>query len=337
MDDDKIQVTFIFPVAEELRNYIDEKLVEKKNLSLNYAKDEEEIIRYAPDTDIMVGWRPKLEYLEAANRLKLFIQPGTGAESLVKRFEKFRRKDEVITTNTHRNAYNCAQHSVTLLMGIMSKMIIHHERMKLQESSQREPTTTLLKGKMVGLLGYGPINQFVHKFVSGFDVEFSILKRNWSPSDENLPNSVTPNEKYTTHQLREFLEAVDILMIALPLTKETENLIGKVELDKLGPDGYLVNVGRGKVMNEQALFNALKNRDIAGAGLDVWNATEIDGKRIRYAKNHPFHELDNVILSPHRANSGGDITRWDPVLINIIKFADGQTDFENVIDIEKGY
>lgn len=206
---------------------------------------------------------------------------------------------------------------------------IHHERILKGEKNKRDPESVLLKDKTVGLLGYGPINQYTHKFLSGFEVNFQIFRR----SNDTVDNFKT----YTRDGLDEFLKTSDILMIALPLTHETEGIMGDRELELLGEDAILVNVGRGKVVQEEALFEALKNKTIRGAGLDVWNPVTIDEKRHIYQPDHPFHELDNVLMSPHRANSGGNITRWDRVFVNIFKFLKKQTDFVNVIDLEKGY
>jgi phosphoglycerate dehydrogenase-like enzyme len=105
---------------------------------------------------------------------------------------------------------------------------------------------------------------------------------------------------------------------------------------------FLVNIARGAIINEEALYNALKNNVIAGAALDVWYNyhPEVDNdKKYPYdSEKFPFHELDNVILSPHRAASPhDDLKRWDEVIENISRFAEGEKDFINVVDIEKGY
>lgn len=321
-------ILFIFDAGEELQDYI-RSAFDGFDVNINFSGKRDEILKLSPETEIMVGWRPEMEYLEASTNLKLFIQPGTGAEHLVERFNQFSRKNEVITTNTHRSAYNCAQHSVALLFGIMNQVVIHHGRIVGGEKYNRDPESVLLKDKTVGLLGYGPINQYAHKFLSGFDVDFQIFRRS--------NNTVDNVKTFTGDGLHEFLKTSNILMIALPLTQETEGLIGEKELEYLGEDAFLVNVGRGKVVQEKALYEALKNKKIRGSGLDVWNAVIIDDKRHNYHPKHPFHKLDNVLMSPHRANSGGNITRWDRVFVNIFKFLKKNLDYVNVIDLERGY
>ncbi|CAF3792398.1 unnamed protein product [Rotaria sp. Silwood1] len=202
-----------------------------------------------------------------------------------------------------------------------------------------EAVSIPLRDRKIGLLGYGAINKKVHKFLSGFDVEFHILKRSWEKSDEIIA------KKYLPSQLNEFLTEVDTLIIALPDTDETNNLIGTKELELLGKNkkSVLVNIARGAIINEEALYNALKNNVIAGAALDVWYnyhpESDGDGKKYLYdSKKFPFHELDNVILSPHRAASPhDDLKRWDEVIENISRFANGEKGFINTVDITKGY
>ena len=126
----------------------------------------------------------------------------------------------------------------------------------------------------------------------------------------------------------------------VPLTPQTEGLIGGEELASLGSEGLLVNVSRGKVVDEESLYLALRDGVIAGAALDVWYeySPEEDENGKKYPTNFPFHELDNVVMSPHRAASPfSDLGRWDEVIENIHRCATGQTDFLNIVDLERGY
>ena len=193
-----------------------------------------------------------------------------------------------------------------------------------------------LRNRKIGLLGYGAVNQKVHRFLSGFDVEFLILKRTWI-GDEKFP---TPVKQFLPKDLDEFLKDTDILMIAVPQTEETTGMIGEKELKLLGSEGFLVNIARGTVVDEEALFNALKQKIIAGAGIDVWYQyqPEPDVINRKFPTKFSFHELDNVVLSPHRgASPMDDLKRWDEVVENITKFAEGREDFINVVELDRAY
>ncbi|MEV0290415.1 NAD(P)-dependent oxidoreductase [Kribbella sp. NPDC050820] len=101
-----------------------------------------------------------------------------------------------------------------------------------------------------------------------------------------------------TAQLPRLLDESDVLVVSAPLTDATHGLIGAAELKRLGRDGVLVNVARGPLVQEQALYDALRDRTIRGAALDVWYSYPgPDG--VGKPADAPFGELDNVLLTPH--------------------------------------
>ena len=326
-----VRVMVLNPAPADHRVYISKILSNHPQISVHYPETKMEQLRLAPEMQVIVGREVDLEVLEAATKLKMYVFSGTGVDGLLKTYLRYSRKHEVVLCNTHRSSYNCAQHAVAMLLCLMNQLFTHDGRMRNQEKSQRKPESIPIREKIVGLLGYGPINQFVQDFLEGFDVKFAVLKRSW-----NEEAATSDFKQYTTNQLIEFLQDIDVLVVALPLTEETNGMIGVKELKALGNSSYLINISRGAIIKQDALFNALKKRIIAGAGLDVWYDVNEEDK-YGYSSKYPFHELDNVILSPHRANSGGQITKWKPVFVNIKKLADGKTDFVYVIDINRGY
>ena len=339
----QINILFLWKPEEVLLNYLKEGLKKFPNLEF-FVPDKEtngEVkMEYYSKADIIIGWKPNEEYIKEAKNLKLFINPGAGVKHLIKLFKELNADRKITLVNGHGNSYFTAQHGVALLLSLMNKIVPHHNWMK--EGKWRlgddEAVSIPLRGRKVGLLGYGAINKKIHKFLSGFDVEFHILKRSWNGGE------ITKEKKYLPEQLHEFLAQVDTLIIALPDTDETNNLINAKELEVFGKNknSVLVNIARGAIINEEALYNALKNSNIAGAALDVWyNYTPeaINEKKYPYdSEKYPFHELDNVIFSPHRAASPhDDLKRWDEVIENISRFAEGEKDFINTVDITKGY
>lgn len=154
--------------------------------------------------------------------------------------------------------------------------------------------------------------------------------------------SLRLDARYTPADLDRFLDAVDTLVVALPLTEATRGMLGRQELARLGPTGLLVNVGRGPVVDEAALYSALAEGRIAGASIDVWYdydpQPDAAGGRYPYdAAQHPFHTLPNVVLSPHRAASPfADIARWDDVAVTLREIALGASP-SNRVDVERGY
>jgi phosphoglycerate dehydrogenase-like enzyme len=226
-----------------------------------------------------------------------------------------------------------------MLLALLNNIVQHHNWMATGEwrKGDAEAKNIPMKGRTVGLLGYGAINQKVHKLLSGFDVTFAILRRSWVKKEITLPTSV---KKYLPSQLHKFLDEVDTLIVALPLTPKTEGLLGYNQLVRLGENGVVVNVARGSIIDQTALYKVLKERKIAGAAIDVWYTyqPERDKQGRKYPYEKPFHSLDNILLSPHHAASPfDDLDRWDEVIENITRFAQGRKDFVNVVDTERGY
>lgn len=229
---------------------------------------------------------------------------------------------------------------VALLLALTNRIIPHHVLMaeghwRIWENGL---ASIPLKGRKIGLLGYGYVNRNTHKLLSGFDAGFAILKRSWEGFTEPLP---TPAARFEAHELHSFLKFTDVLLIALPLTSQTEGIIRMPELELLGSDGLLVNVSRGRLIDEHDLYTALERRVIAGAALDVWYdyrpEPDVEGRRYPYDPAHPFHALGNVVLSPHRGASPiHDLSRWDEVIENVQRFSQGKEPI-NVVDIEHGY
>jgi phosphoglycerate dehydrogenase-like enzyme len=341
MSKGEINVLCIWQPNERLQKYLEEGLRDYPNVNLIIPPDLEEktLLKLAPEADIIMGWRPKKEFLESAKRAKLFLNPGAGVQHLIPIFKEVTADRELILSNGHGNAYFTAQHVVAILLALMNKVILHHNWMKegYWRRGDSHATSIPLRGQKVGLLGYGAVNHLVHKFLAGFDIEFSVLRRKWTKQQKELPTPVT---QYLFDDFHTFLREIDILIVAVPLTSKTEGFIQEKELELLGKDGLLVNIGRGPIIDEKSLYEALKDRKITGAALDVWYnyqpEEDVDGRR--YPTAYPFHELDNVILSPHRgASPMSDLKRWDEQITNIIKFARGEKDFINIVNLDDGY
>ncbi|MHA1707895.1 MAG: NAD(P)-dependent oxidoreductase [Candidatus Heimdallarchaeaceae archaeon] len=336
-----LNILFLWQPNERLKTYLEEGLKDYPSVNFILPSDlsEENLIELAPVADILMGWRPSLQLLKAAKKMKLFINPGAGVQHLIPLFRELIKEREVVLVNGHGNSYFTAQHAVALLLSLTNKILLHHNWMKngRWRTSDRDAASIPLRNRTIGLLGYGAVNQKVHKFLSSFEVDFAILRKNWEKQKNPLPTTAT---KYSLDGLHRFLKDTDILIIALPLTSQTEGLIGDKELSLLGKNGLLVNVGRGKVLDERSLFESLQKKKIAGAAIDVWYdyQPEPDEKGRRFPYTYPFHELENIILSPHRgASPFSDLKRWDEQIENIKRFAEGRKDFLNKVNQEDGY
>ena len=336
-----LRVCFISEIPENVKEFLIEGLKNLTNVKIKFPKDtsRRNLFKLVKDAQVLIGWRPTLELLNQAENMSVFINPGAGIHHLLKDFRELNKKRKVILINGHGNSYFVAQHTVALLLSMMNMIIPHHEWMRQGKwrTGDEDAASVPLRFKTVGLLGYGAINKKVHKMLSGFNINFSVLRRDWSKKENSIPTKI---KKYNFEQLHEFLNDIDLLLIAVPVTKLTNNMIGEEELKILGPEGILVNVSRGEIVNQEALYNALKNNTILGASIDVWYEyhPESDDQGRRFPYKFPFHQLKNIVLSPHRGYSPfSDLLRWNEVIENIKRLSQMRSDLLNVVDLEEGY
>ncbi len=338
---DNVKVLCIWDVPDRLQAYLLDGLKDVRNVELVFppGDDEEFYLANAPVADLIIGWRPSRELLDAAASLKLLINPGAGIRHHIETFREINKTRKVLLANGHGNTYFTAQHVVALLLALMNRVIPHHNWMVdgKWRTGEAEGHSTPLRDRKIGLLGYGAVNSRVHTFLAGFDVDFSILRRRDSDPSVELP---TPVKTFRNDELHEFLREIDILIVGVPHTSKTDRMIGGSELELLGETGLVVNIGRGGVVREEPFYNALWDTAIAGAAIDVWYdyRPEPDEDGRKYPYSFPFHELDNVVMSPHRgASPMNDLKRWDEVIENIKRVASGSTDLLNIVDLDEEY
>jgi phosphoglycerate dehydrogenase-like enzyme len=178
----------------------------------------------------------------------------------------------------------------------------------------------------MGVIGYGEIGRAVARLGKAFQM------RVWATrASATEPYQEDGVEILPAAELHKVLAASDQLVLTLPLTDATEKLIGETELRTMKRNAYLVNVGRGKVIDEPVLGQALREGWIAGAGLDVFASRPLD-------KDSPLFELPNVLLTPHISGTsvGYEEGLIDLFCENLERFLDGKP-LLNVVDKERGY
>jgi phosphoglycerate dehydrogenase-like enzyme len=149
-----------------------------------------------------------------------------------------------------------------------------------------------VSGQTVGIVGYGDIGRAVAGRVRPLGMSVLALKRHAPPSGH--PDDLV-DEFYTPERRLEMLARCDSIVVAAPLTPETRNMIGEPEFAAMKGTAIVINVGRGPVIDEDAMIRALSANRIRGAALDVFNHEPLPA-------GHPFYKLQNVLLSPHCAD-----------------------------------
>jgi phosphoglycerate dehydrogenase-like enzyme len=174
-----------------------------------------------------------------------------------------------------------------------------------------------IQHKTIGFIGFGHIAKRVTELATPFGMEFIAITRN-PKVDARLKWW-----KDSSH-LEVLLMESDYVLITAPLSESTRDLINESTLKKMKPTGVIINVARGPIINEAAIYKALKNHEIGGALLDVWYQYASTDNLEMQPSVLPFHDLDNVIMTPHTASWTDqlDQRRIDSVVKNIQNFID---------------
>ncbi|MBI1730052.1 hydroxyacid dehydrogenase [Candidatus Acetothermia bacterium] len=289
-----------------------------------------------PEYEILVTGRPTREYLTASDKLHTLIIPFAGLPETTR--EMLYEFPGIKVHNLHFNADETAEMAVSLLMASAKHLIPIDRSFRQHEWGQRyeNPSSSiLLFGKSALVLGYGEIGQRIAKICSALGMSVRVIKRTL----DMKPGACASIEIHPITELAKLLPSAEVLVIALPLTAETEGLLGKSELDLLPKDSILVNIGRGKIVDEEALYQTLKTGKIR-AGLDVWYNYPRDNNDMTKTppSRFPFHELENVVMSPHRGGHSQEMTkRRMTALADLLNLAALGKLLPNAIDVRRGY
>ncbi|MHC4841105.1 MAG: 2-hydroxyacid dehydrogenase [Planctomycetota bacterium] len=282
--------------------------------------------------EILIAGRPTKELLEASAELKTLIVPFAGLPRVTA--DLMREFPDIAIHNLHHNAAATAEIAVALLLSATKSVIPIDANMRKADWSDRGQgeLALQLEGRTALILGYGHIGKRVARACAGLGMEVLAVGRTGRP-DESPP-------VHGIDELNELLPKADALMICLPATPETEGLLGEIELAKLPKTAVVVNVARGSIVDEAALFDALKQRRIFAAGLDVWwnYPGSVEARSNTPPSEFPFHELPNVVMSPHR---GGHVTDTEEQrmrgLANMLNAAARGEPIPNRVNLDVGY
>lgn len=275
-----------------LKAYLDRLKKLGELIIFNDTDSEEKAIERLKDVDIAIAdgfFCPfNKKVLGSTNKLKLIVLLHTGF-FMVDLEAAIRRGIKVA------NAPGFSKEAVAeLAIGLMfavNRKIAWGDREMRKEPLEADPGNRdydkfwgfNLKGRTWGVIGLGKIGSVVAQLARGLGMK--VIAYNRSPKDVEHVEMVS---------LEELLKRSDVVSIHVPLNPETEHIISKRELDLMKPTAILINSGQAKNVDTDAIYQALKNNKIAGAGLDV-----VEG----LGKDHPILSLDNVVFTPHLGSS----------------------------------
>jgi phosphoglycerate dehydrogenase-like enzyme len=259
-------------------------------------------------------------FLARAPRLRWLHSPGAGVEG----WPLAEIAERGITLTNAAGVY-----AIPIAEWVLATMLEIVKRLDEVRAAQRERRWVSdlgvgeLYGKTILLLGSGGISQQVIVRAAAFGMRILVANRSGRP--------VELAERTVTDDWRQLLGEADFVVSTLPLTTETAALIGATEVAQLKPTAWVINVGRGGTIDQEALFAALEDRRIAGAALDVFTTEPLPPES-------PAWALDNLIISPHMSGDSEASQRRSLELFadNVIRFAANEP-LLNVVDLTAGY
>ena len=288
-----------------------------------YAADKAELEARLDDIEAAVGSFPR-DLLARAPNLKWYQQWGAGADWLLN-YPDLAQKDFTLTNVSGIHEIPIGEQIMAYLLAF-ARGFPRMVRAQLKKTwSQNESTTFELAGKTMLLLGTGAIGAYTAKLAQTFGVRVVGVRRNPEKRVEHISEMVALGDLHAA------LPAADFVVLTLPLTKDTRHLVGEAELQKMKKTAILVNIGRGGLVDEEALVRALQEGTIAGAGLDVFETEPLP-------EDSPLWEMENVIITPHMA---GDTPHYDEraleiFLENLRRYVKGEP-LTHVVDKQLGY
>ncbi len=224
--------------------------------------------------------------------------------------------------------HQVAEHAMALLFGLIRRLPVFFQAATARQFL-RQPTDDL-RGKTVGIVGFGGNGQQIARLLAPVGCRILATDRcvsQWQQSFE-LPkiHQLWPEEK-----LDDLLRESDIVILTLPLLDDTTGIISREALQRMPDGGYLINVGRGRLVDEAALIDALTSRRLSGAGLDVTQLEPLP-------PSSPLWELPNVIITPHVAAQSFDRNDRVTELFceNLDRFTGGRQ-LKNLVDKQLGF
>lgn len=306
-------------------------------VDLRFA-DSEDALDIIGDVDVAVCGNLSPELLDKAARLKWIAYWSAGMDGKVT--PQLASRNLKLTNASGVHGPNIAEH-IMMFMLMFARNEPFYFRNQLtrqwkrdnwgQEKWNRQPArsgTSELSGQTLGIVGLGRIGEALAVRAKSFDMRVIATKRD---PNARYDAGVTLDAVYAHKELPRLLAESDHVCIALPYTPDTHHLLDAAMLAHIKPTAYLYNIGRGKIVDEAALANALQNGAIAGAGLDVFETEPLPA-------DSPLWDMENVILTPHVS---GLTPRYFPRMARL--FADNLRRFladeplQNLYDPEKGY
>lgn len=255
------------------------------------------------DADVAFTFSLRPEQFAEAKRLRWIHSPAAAVHQFL--FPEFVNSDVILTNAREVHGPVVAEHVMALIFALAKRI---PESVRFQQKHvwgqetlwQNHAAPAEIAGATLGLVGLGSIGRNVAQRASAMGMKVVVVRR--SHFSKNQGEVAHPahhskdfvDEVLPSSQLGEMLKRADYVVLAIPVTDETRGMIGAEQFSQMKRDAYIINVGRGPLIDEAALIEALRQRTIAGAALDVFDQEPLPA-------DSPLWDLENLLITPHTA------------------------------------
>lgn len=284
----------------------------------------EEII----DADVLIGSSLRPQHFLMANKLRWIHSPAAAVHQLM--YPELLQSSVVLTNSTGIHGPVVAEHAIAVLLAMAKRLPQAMQYQAKREWSQNQlwhgqPKPREVADATVAVVGMGGIGREFTARAKAFGMKVLAIRETPGKGPDGA------DAVYSSAQIDEVLPQSDYVLLCTPVTPATTGIMNAARLNRMKPDAYLINVARGPLIDEAALVNALKERRIAGAALDVFMEEPLPS-------DSPFWSLDNMLITPHTAAVTDRLWERHYVHIadNLHRFFAGQPVL-NQVNKQRGY
>jgi D-3-phosphoglycerate dehydrogenase len=309
----------------------EEVLETKANVTKFDTFDEQEIIDFLNNNKVdgiilRAPARITPAILDACENVKAISGAGVGLDNIDVDYAT--KKGIRILHAPKINTNATAEHAVSLILSVMKNIVKFNDEMEKGNYSYRDGRyTSELKGKTLGLIGFGSISQRVAKIMKhGFDMNVTAYVRRIPEERQQIADEIGVE---LSKDMDTVFKNSDVVSLHIPLNENTDGSIDKTYFNMMKPDAILINTARGGVINEEDLVDAIKNKQIRAAGVDVFRVEPAP-------KDHPFLGVEEIIKTPHIGGISLEAAKETSTTIatNLVKAIEGEA-LPTIVNLEE--
>jgi phosphoglycerate dehydrogenase-like enzyme len=293
-----------------------------------HLPDYDKLQQELPDTDIFVGYSLRAGQLQDAKKLKWIHSTAAGVAQLM--YPELRDSGIVVTNPSGVFSVPMAEHTMGLLLALARNFpdsVRQQDRALWSQQLLWDMPQHLTEqnGEVLLIVGYGSIGRELAKRAKAFEM------RVWGVTRSGDGDRAHVEKIFSAAQLQQALPGADYIVITAPETAETKHLIGAPEIEKMKRGARLINVGRGSLLDEEAMIRALENGALGGAAIDVAQTEPLPA-------DSPLWKAPNLFITPHTSALSGRLWhRQAALLLELLeRWFDGRELF-NRVDLSRGY